>query len=157
MKHLLLLSFFMTFYSCSGPGNSSAPDRTATLRPEQVEQNFPSEFNKKYIAEVRTSIEAKENELTFLDAAYDSDQDVDYNCEIDLGANRQFKYFIERDHLTLFDDSVMLKFSRVDGFSSEELIGSWEMIESSEKIQIVTELIINDLEELKLRKTCNLK
>lgn len=147
----------MTFYSCSGPGNSSAPDRTATLRPEQVEQNFPSEFNKKYIAEVRTSIEAKENELTFLDAAYDSDQDVDYNCEIDLGANRQFKYFIERDHLTLFDDSVMLKFSRVDGFSSEELIGSWEMIESSEKIQIVTELIINDLEELKLRKTCNLK
>ncbi len=157
MKHLLILSFFMTFYACSGPGSSSAPDRVTTLRPETAEQNFPSEFTKKYIAEVRTSIEANENELIFLDAAYDSDQDVDYKCEIDLGANRKFQFFIDSDDLILFDDSVKLKFSRVDGFSSEGLIGSWEMIESSEKIQIVTELIINDLEELKLRKTCNLK
>ncbi len=157
MKHLFLLSLLATLYSCSESGQSSIRVNPVTLQSEPEEQPFLNDYTKKYIAEIRSSLEVNESELTFLDAAYNSDQDNEYNCEIDLGAKRRFKYNLNRGQLFLSDDFVKLEFTKVDGLLSQGLIGSWEMIETTEKHQIVTELIFNDLEEAKLRKTCNLK
>ena len=157
MKHLFLLSLLATLYSCSESGQSSIRVNPETLQSEPEEQPFLNDYTKKYIAEIRSSIEVRESDLTFLEAAYNNDQDDEYNCELDLGANRRFKYDLFQGKLVLSDEFIKLEFTKVDGLLSQGLIGSWEMIETTERHQIVTELIINDLEEAKLRKTCNLK
>jgi hypothetical protein len=157
MKHIFLLFLLAILYSCSESGQSSTRVNPVTLQSEPEQLPSLNDYTKKYIAEIRSSIEVSESDLTFLEAAYSNDQDDEYNCELDLGANRRFKYDLNQGQLFLNDDSIKLEFNKVEGLLSQGLIGSWEMIETTERYQIVTELIINDLEEAKLRKTCNLK
>jgi hypothetical protein len=45
----------------------------------------------------------------------------------------------------------------MSGFSSDGIVGEWEMEEKTEHTLNVTQLTFRDLEEVRITKTCNFK
>lgn len=114
-------------------------------------------FRKMYIAEISTTIEVGQSQIILKDYAEDSDHDWEFSCDLQLSANKQFSYSFESGKLVLKDGMANLRLTKSNGFSSDGLIGTWVMQETVGKVTTVTELTFKDLEELSIKKTCNLK
>lgn len=110
-----------------------------------------------YIAEISTMVEVGQSQIILKDYAEDSDFDSELSCDLQVAANKQFAYAFESGKLILKDGLTHLRFTKSSGFSSDGLIGSWVMQETVGKLTTVTELTFKDLEELTIKKTCNLK
>lgn len=116
-----------------------------------------NQYRKKYIAEVTTPISVGQSQIILKDYAHDSDHDQELTCELEVAKNKQFSYTLQQEKLILTDGLSTLVLSRQSGSKVDSLEGTWSMQEVLDKVQTVTELIFNDLEEVKIRKTCNLK
>ena len=113
-------------------------------------------FRKMYIAEVSTPIIVGQAQIIFKKAVQDVDSDFEYICDIDVSSNKQFNYLIQDGELILKDGISTLILTRVNGSTTNSLIGSWKMKETTKNVITVTELIFNTLDDLKIRKTCKL-
>ncbi len=110
-----------------------------------------------YIAGVSTPIIVGQRELILKQQVHHSDYDNEYVCALDIDANKQFTYSIEDEKLILKDGLATLTLSRTNGPSSAGLVGTWAMEEKKKNSLDVTELIFNDLEDVRIVKTCHLK
>ena len=114
-------------------------------------------YRKKYIAEVTTQITVGQSQIVLKDYAHDSDFDQELTCELEISKNKQFTYSFEDNKLVLKDGLSTLILTRQNGLTTDNLEGSWTMQEVLGKVQTITEVIFSNLEEVKIRKTCNLK
>ncbi len=114
-------------------------------------------FRKKYIAEINIATSYEDDVLTLLEDGNEKDSDQDYKCELYADAGKAFKVLIKNDQLMLRDGESQILLSRQDGFFEDDLLGSWIMTEETSQAQIVTELVLYNYENLKIRKTCNLR
>ena len=116
-----------------------------------------TEFRKKYIAEVTTPISIDDRQLILKDQVLDSDHDQELSCDLDISSEKQFTYSIKNEQLILKDGTTTLVLDRNNGLGNDGLEGTWMMQEDSENVQTVTELIFNNMDEIRIRKTCNLR
>ena len=114
------------------------------------------DYRNKLIAEITTPIVVGKNRLTLKEEAHDSAFGNEYNCDLDI-YSKQFNYSIENEILSLKDGLSTLTFKRMSGFTSDGIIGEWEMEEKTEHTLYVTQLTFRDLEEVRITKTCNFK
>jgi hypothetical protein len=114
-------------------------------------------FRKKYIAEVTVPIRTNSKEFIFNEDAKDSDFDQELNCNLEVSNNKRLSFSLETEKLILTDGRLTLIFKRSFTSIDEGLIGSWNMIEDDQNVQTITELIFYSLDELRIRKTCNLR
>ena len=106
------------------------------------------------IAEVTTPIVVGEKQLVLIDQVQDVDFNQEFICELDISANKKFSYRLEGDKLTLKDGFATLSLSRTNGPTSGGLLGTWAMEEKTKNGLDVTELILQNLEEIRIRKKC---
>jgi hypothetical protein len=162
MKILFSLSALLLLASCSDAmrtrtGNYLSSDGQS-VECSKTSQNLETqEFRKKYIAEVTTQIQTTHSKLTLLENVRDVDFDQDLSCELSIEANKKFSYIIQGGKLILTDGLSTMVFTKSNGSLSEILIGSWSMEENVGKVQTITEIILRTEEEMRIRKTCNLK
>ena len=114
-------------------------------------------FRKKYIAEISSPIIVGQSQIVIKENAEDTDHDQELICDLEISANKQFTYSIENKKLILKDGISTLRFDRISDNGTDELIGTWAMQDRTENTLIVTEVVFKDLEEIRIRKTCNLK
>jgi hypothetical protein len=138
----------------SGSNQITLCDPSATLKAEVL---TTAEFRKKYIAEVTTPIAINKSQLILIDQSLDSDHDQELSCDLDISSEKQFTYIIKNDQLILKDGITTLILDRSTGWGNDGLEGTWMMQENSNNVQTVTELIFNNLDEIRIRKTCNLR
>ncbi len=115
------------------------------------------EFRKMYIAEVSVPIIVGAKQLILNENAHDVDHDQELTCEVDVAKGTQFSYTINKGVLTLRNGITLLSLTKTNGSSSEGLVGTWSMAETTKTQQTITELKFSNLEEVKIRKVCNLK
>lgn len=115
------------------------------------------EYRKMYIAEVSVPIIVGTTQLILNEDAHDLDKDNELICELDVAKETQFNYTISKGVLTLRNGITLLQLSRSNGSSSDGLMGTWAMTETTKTTQTITELTFTDLENVKIRKVCNLK
>lgn len=97
-------------------------------------------------------------ELIFNNSGEDRDiDDLEAYCTLHVSAGSQYIYRISDDTLILKNNLTNLEFQKTGGLAEEGLVGTWTMEEEHSGNQIITEIIVEDLEEIRLRKTCNLK
>ena len=116
-----------------------------------------SQYRKKYIAEVTFRAFIESDKMTFLENALDEDFDQEYRCELDISADKKFKFQLMNGQLILTDSFTTLRFKKPNGSTADNLLGTWEMVEYQDKAQIITEFIVKEFEEIRIRKTCNIK
>lgn len=162
MKMLTFLSVLIFLSSCSDAqrtrrGNCQSSGGKFVECLQSTQNSMNQEFRKKYIAEVTTQIQTTNSKLTLLENVHDADFDQDQNCELTIEANKKFTYVIQEGKLILTDGMSTMVFKKSNGSLSEILLGSWSMEESLGKVQTITEVIFRNEEEMRIRKTCNLR
>jgi hypothetical protein len=138
----------------SGSSQITLCNNTELIKAESLTD---AEFRKKYIAEVTTPISINDGQLILKDQVLDSDHDQELSCDLDISSEKQFTYAIQNEQLILKDGSTTLVLDRSNGLGNDGLEGTWMMQENSENVQTVTELIFNNMDEIRIRKTCNLQ
>jgi hypothetical protein len=123
----------------------------------KAEVSTDAEFRKKYIAEVTTAISIDDRQLILKDQVLDSDHDQELSCDLDISSEKKFTYSIKNEQLILKDRTTTLVLDRSNGLGNDGLEGTWMMKEDSENVQTITELIFNNMDEIRIRKTCNLQ
>ena len=162
MRHVAFLLFVLILSSCE--------DLPRTRRGQCLSYNNQiidcsmasnnlsvSQYRKKYIAEVTFQAAIESNKITFLQNASDEDFDQEYRCELDISADKKFKFQLMNGQLILTDSFTTLRFKKPNGSTADNLLGTWELIEYQGKAQIITEFIVKEFEEIRIRKTCNIK
>lgn len=165
MKPTLILLILFTLTACNDSQRRRLSDNCTNTEGKTVacvqneELNAEYGFKSKFITSVSIPISVSETRITFEDSATDNDvDDLTFICSLDVGIGTSFTYNIENNLLVLKNGLTVLKFKKVIGRSSDNLIGKWSLTEKvSNKIQTITEFIINDLENLRITKTCNVK
>lgn len=114
-------------------------------------------FRKKYIAEVTLPVEVGQSQIIMTEFAQDSDHDQEHTCELEVSEGKKFNYTIQQNKLLLQDGLSTLVFIRTNGNYTKELTGSWSMKEEIGDVQTITEIIFKNLEEIRIRKVCNLR
>ena len=115
-------------------------------------------YRKQYIAQVNVPVSVGQNTLTLNDSEYNEDFDQDYNCNLDVARGTKFSFTVTNNKLTLKNNLATLILIKTDRLSTDGLIGTWKM-ESPEttKVDAITEMNFMDLNEVRIKKTCNLK
>lgn len=115
-------------------------------------------YRKQYIAQVNVPVTVGQNALTLNDSEYSEDFDQDYNCNVDVARGTKFSFSISDNKLTLKNNIATLILVKTDRLSTDGLLGTWKM-ESAEttKVDTITEMNFMDLNEVRIKKTCNLK
>ena len=166
MKIVTLLFALLILTACNEssrvrPGKCRSGSNQITLcetsETLKVDALTTTEFRKKYIAEVTTPITIEKSQLILVDQSLDSDHDQELSCDLDISDEKQFTYSIKDEQLILKDGVTTLVLDRSNGWGNDGLEGTWKMEEDSGNVQTVTELIFNNLDEIRIRKTCNLR
>lgn len=162
MKVIGLILTLTLFYSCNDTLRTRAKKCIGAdnryIECSSASDAITSEnFRKKYIAEVTVPVEVGQKQLILKEAAGDSDHDQELTCSLEISKDKQFNYAFTNNKLVLTDGLSTLTLIRSNGAYNESLIGSWTMTQEEGKVQTITELIFNDLEEVRIRKVCNLK
>lgn len=115
-------------------------------------------YRKQYIAQVTVPVTVGQTSLALNDSEYSEDFDQDYNCNVDVSRGTKFTYTVTDTTLTLKNNLASLKLIKVDRLATPGLIGTWRM-EAAEttKIDAITEMVFMDLNEVRIKKVCNLK
>lgn len=161
MKTIILLITLMFLASCNDAmrtrlGKCRSSDNRA-IQCATTDALTTENYRRMYIAQVTTPIIVGQRELILKREIHHADFDNEYVCDLDISANKQFTYTIEDEKLILRDGLATLTLSRTNGPSSAGLVGTWAMEVKKKNALDVTELIFNDLEELRIVKTCHLK
>jgi hypothetical protein len=159
---LLLISGLLQLASCmqaeSVDRNKCLTSNNQSIDCSQLTvPELSTNFRKKYIAEINIPISFENGILTFLEDGSDKDSDIDYNCEILADSGKSFRALIQDKQLHLRDGDLQIQLTREDGFTEDELNGTWSMTEETTMAQIVTELVVYNTDHIKIRKTCNLR
>ena len=166
MKIVLLLFALLILSACNEstrirPGKCRSGSSQITLcnSKEMIKADgvTDAEFRKKYIAEVTTPISIDDRQLILKEQVLDSDHDQELSCDLDISSEKKFTYSIKNEQLILKDATTTLLLDRSNGLGNDGLEGTWTMQEDSENVQTVTELIFNNMDEIRIRKTCNLR
>ncbi len=166
MKTVTLLFALLILTACNEstrirPGKCRAGSNQITLcetsETLKVDAIETTEFRKKYIAEITTPISIENSQLILVEQSLDSDHDQELSCDLEISDEKQFTYTIQDEQLILKDGVTTLVLDRSNGWGNDGLEGTWKMQEDSENVQTVTELIFNNLDEIRIRKTCNLR
>ncbi len=158
MKTLTLLISLILLASCNDALRGRRNCGSATGASFCNEDALKAEdFRKMYIADITTPIVVGQSQFIIKEAAENSDFDKEMSCDLQVSANKQFSYIIDGKKLILKDGITTLRFTRTEGSAADGLVGIWMMRQTVENLVTDTELIFKDLEELHIRKTCNLK
>lgn len=157
MKFLLFTLILSSFVSCNDvPLRRTSPCKNDFGKSIVCADALTSEYRKMYIAEVTVNADIGEESLRFTETDKDEERDQDYSCELDVAAGTQFSYKITENVLVLKSGLTSLRFNKTSGKGRDGLIGTWTQEETVAKASVKTELIFNDLEEIRLRKTCKI-
>lgn len=160
MKTLLPLLILLTLSACQ-----DAPLRRHNSCTRAADNNgaceyqpqLGAEFTKMFIAEVTVQAVIGQKQIAVKATERDEDDDGTYFCTLEVSAGAKFNYKIEKRVLTLTNGINTLTFNKTEGLSDEGIMGTWTSQELTRTSQVTTELIVSDLEELRLRKTCKIK
>ena len=162
MKKFAFLSLILVLSSCEDMprtrrGQCLSYDNRVIECSKASNNLSISDYRKKYIAEVTLQSAITNESITFLENASDADFDQEYRCDLDVSSQKKFKFQLTNGQLVLYDTFTTMTFKKPNGSTSDNLLGTWEMIEVQGKAQIITEFIVKEFEEIRIRKTCNLK
>jgi hypothetical protein len=161
MKTIFLICTLLLLVSCNDAlRNRLGKCRSSTGQPIVCENSnalTTENFRKMYYAQITTSIVVGQSQVILKDYAQNSDFDAEMSCDLEVSANKQFSYAFEKGKLILKDGIVNLRLTRTSGDASDGIVGTWFMSEAVGNVTTETELIFNDLENLRIIKRCNLK
>lgn len=163
MKYLFLLVSLFTLASC----NDALRTRVGKCQTEDnrfVEcansgdaLTADDDARKRYIAEVTIPIIIGKSQLILNEDGHDIDDDSELTCELDVAKGTQFDYSFQGGKLILRNGITLLTLTKTNGSTSNGIIGTWAMAEVGKKVKTTTELQFHNLEEVRIRKVCDLK
>lgn len=161
-KLILILVSLFSLTACNDAlrtrvGNCQTADNRFVECSKSGDALTAGDYRKKYIAEVSVPIIVGTKQIILNDDAHDIDHDQELTCELDVAKGTQFNYTISKGILTLRNGITLLQLTKTNGSSSEGLVGTWAMSESDKTSQTITEMVFSNLEDVKIRKICNLK
>lgn len=164
MKTTILILSLLALYGCNESqrkrlGDCKNAEEKLVVCPQSEEQSVEAGFKSKYITSVSIPVTVSETRIIFDDSALDTDEDdMNLVCALDVGVGTNFTYNIEEGLLILKNGITVLKFRKVSGKSTNDLIGKWSLKEKvSNKFHKTTEFMIFDLENLRITQTCDVK
>lgn len=162
MKTFFILSLLTLLTSC----NDARRNRLSDCRNEFgkliacVDAYTVDEtaYRKQYIAQVYVPVSIGQSTIVFNDSETDADFDQDYNCNVDVARGTKFNFTIEKSKLILKNSINSLTLVKTDRLSTSDILGTWR-IEGAEtnKVDTITEMVFMDLNEVRIKKVCNLK
>lgn len=164
MKTTLLLLSLLALSGCNESqrkrlGGCKNAEGKLVICPQSEELSSEAGFKSKFITSVSIPVTISETRIIFDDSALDTDEDdINLVCTLDVGVGTNFTYNIEEGLLTLKNGISVLKFRKISGKSTNDLIGKWSLKEKvSNKFYKTTEFMFFDLENLRITQTCDVK
>ncbi len=160
MKTLLPLLFLLSVSACQDAPlrrHNSCAKKLDKSGACDYQSELRTDFAKQFVAEVSVEAAIGQTQIVLKSTERDEDHDGQYYCTLEVSVGAKFNYKIEKNILTLSNGITTLVFTKTEGLAVDGILGTWTSKELSRTSQVITELIIDDLEELRLRKTCKIK